>query len=32
MPARYWWEAANSLAASNGADCRGVPLQAVRDL
>ena len=32
MAMRYWWEAANSLAASNGADCRGVPLQAVRDL
>jgi hypothetical protein len=32
MTGRYWWEAANSLAASNGADCRGVPLQAVRDL
>ena len=32
MPVRYWWEAANSLAASNGTDCRGVTLQSVRDL
>ena len=32
LPVRYWWEAANSLAASNGSDCRGVELQGVRDL
>ena len=32
LPVRYWWEAANSLAASNGSDSRGVELQGVRDL